>query len=68
MITYIAIGILAFLLIACIGIILYMKLFAKDTECPVCLDCAQKCISHCSGGNTDLSMCKLCLLSECAKE
>lgn len=45
-----------------------MKLFAKDTECPVCLDCAQKCISHCSGGNTDLSMCKLCLLSECAKE
>lgn len=65
MFTYIAITILSILIIICIFIIIYMKFIVKPDECPVCLECAQKCISHCTE-NGDLSLCKLCLLKECA--
>ena len=63
MITKIFIVILSCLLIITVSVIIYMKFFTKPPDCPVCLECAQKCLNDCDSNGS--AMCKACLLSAC---
>lgn len=64
MIIQILIALLSILLIITIAIIIYMKFIAEPEDCPVCLKCAQKCLSSCDGSGS--TACKSCLLTECS--
>lgn len=65
MITKILIVLLSILLIITITVIIYMKFFTEPKDCPVCLECAQKCLSDCDGSSGS-ALCKACLLTECS--